>query len=408
MNAPNEETAANAKEVLQSDVPAPTEVPVAGDEKYLHGLKPSWPVAADLASSNLPCHLEGEISDLIVYGEIGKEIKGTFYRVMCDPFLPPDPNNVPLDGDGNISAFRFHDGRVDMKMRYIETEWYKLERKANRSLFGLYRNPYTHHPCVRAVVDSTANTNLVYWAEHLLALKEVALPYAVDPQTLETRGYDPFGSQVKSKTFTAHPKVDHFTNELVVFGYEAKGLVTRDVVTYTRDRCGKVVDELWLEAPWASFIHDYIITPNWLVLLCWPFETSLACCEAKKHHWAWNYDWNATFIVVLRRKGTPLPAGWKQGETRYYEWKNCMPIHTAGGWEDGDRTIYLESSRVHGNTFPFFPSDDGRLPSPGTRADFVRWELDLSAPTGSSIPDPKIILDLPSEFPRTDERFITK
>lgn len=69
--------------------------------------------------------------------------------VMVDPFMPPHPQNIPLDGDGHISAFRFHNGRVDMKTRYVETERYKLERRANKAMFGLYRNPYTHHPCVR-------------------------------------------------------------------------------------------------------------------------------------------------------------------------------------------------------------------------------------------------------------------
>lgn len=85
-------------------------------------------------------------------------------------------------------------------------------------------------------------------------------PYAVDPITLETRGYDPFG-QVKSKTFTAHPKYDPYTDELVVFGYEAKGLATSDVVTYTIDRSGKVKNEFWLHQPYQKpgFIHDCAI-----------------------------------------------------------------------------------------------------------------------------------------------------
>ena len=67
--------------------------------------------------------------------------------------MPPCEGNVPIDGDGNISVFQFHNGRVDMKTRYIETERYKLERKANKQLFGLYRNPFTHHPCVRFVIS---------------------------------------------------------------------------------------------------------------------------------------------------------------------------------------------------------------------------------------------------------------
>lgn len=47
--------------------------------------------------------------------------------------------NAPIDGDGNISAFRFKDGVVDFKMRYIHTDRYKLERKAGKAMFGLYR-----------------------------------------------------------------------------------------------------------------------------------------------------------------------------------------------------------------------------------------------------------------------------
>ena len=160
---------------------------------------------------------------------------------MCDPFVPPHPNNVrvPIDGDGNLSAFLFQDGKVDFKMRYVETERYVLERRAGKALFGLYRNPFSHHPCVRLAVDSTANTNVVMWANILMCLKEVACPYVVDPFTLETLEYDPFKSEIESRTFTAHPKIDPYTNELVVFGYEAKGLATLDVVTYTLNKEGK-------------------------------------------------------------------------------------------------------------------------------------------------------------------------
>ncbi|KAB8074952.1 carotenoid oxygenase [Aspergillus leporis] len=372
----------------------------------LYGLVSEWPVASDLAGNTLPCRLEGEVADLVVLGKIPKEIEGTFYRVMIDPFVPPNEGNVPIDGDGNISAFRFHDGRVDMKMRYIETERYKLERKAGRALFGLYRNPFTHHPCVRAAVDSTANTNLVYWAGQLLALKEVALPYAIDPDTLDTIGYDPLEGQVQSKTFTAHPKVDPKTNELVVFGYEAKGLATLDVVAYALDSQGRKTTEHWLKAPWCAFIHDCAITENFVVLFMWPFECNMERMKQGKHHWAWSYARPATFIVVPRRLGSANKYGWKDGEHRVYSWKNCMPIHTAGAWETAEGKIYAESSRVSDNAFPFFPAEDGRMPSSEPKADFVRWEFDLNKPTGTPIPDPDVILDAPSEFPRIDERLM--
>lgn len=145
-------------ELLPPDVPPPAQVQAVAESSSRnassHGLKSNWPMALDLTGSNLPCRLEGEVKDLVVLGSIPEQIEGCFYRVMVDPFVPPDPKNVPIDGDGNISAFQFHGGRVDMKMKYIETERYKLERRANRALFGLYRNPFTHHPCVRYALVS--------------------------------------------------------------------------------------------------------------------------------------------------------------------------------------------------------------------------------------------------------------
>ncbi|KAF1828402.1 carotenoid oxygenase [Decorospora gaudefroyi] len=360
-------------------------------------LESKWPPATDLRGSNLPCRLEGEVADLIILGEIPKEIDGTFYRVMTDPYMPPHPQNVPLDGDGNISAFRFENGR--------------LERDAGKALFGLYRNPFSHHPCVRAAVDSTANTNLILWADKFLALKEGGLPYEIEPHSLDTLGYDPYGQgDSKAKTFTAHPKVDPYSDELVVFGYEAKGLASTDIIVYSLDRDENRHDEQWVQSPWCAPIHDCAITPNWLILVLWPFEASIERMKRGGHHWAWSYERPATFIVIPRRKSTPLPAGWQPGEYRIYNYRNSMLIHTAGAWETLDGTaLYIETSRYHDNAFPFFPTDDGRLPAANLKADFVRFTIDLSKPSGSTLEnEPEMVLDLPSEFPRIDERFLTR
>lgn len=368
-----------------------------------------WTAALSVPWATFPGRIEAEVADLVVCGEIPKEIDGTFYRVMPDPFYPPEPqNSIPVEGDGHVSAFRIHNGQVDMKTKYVDTERLKLERKANKRLFGLYRNPFTHHPCVRAAVDSTANTNMVYWAGRLLALKEVALPYQIDPHTLDTITYDPFG-QVDAKTFTAHPKVDPFTNELVVFGYEAKGLATLDIVIYALDASGNKKDEQWIKSPFCGMIHDCAITPNFIILAIWPFECEMERLEQGSHHWAWNPKRPATFIVVPRRTGKNLPRGWKEGEYRVYEWDNCILLHTAGAWEEADGGVLcMEASRIYDNELPFFPPTQGDHPPPVGKADFVRWKFDLSQPTGSRIEEPQVILDLPSEFPRIDERFMTK
>jgi hypothetical protein len=45
------------------------------------------------------------------------------------------------------------------------------------------------------------------------------------------------------------------------------------------------------------------------------------------------------------------------------------------------------------------------MPAENVKADFVRWTFDLNAPTNSQIPDSEVVLDVPCEFPRIDERF---
>ncbi|KAJ3464926.1 hypothetical protein MRS44_005584 [Fusarium solani] len=300
-------------------------------------LSSKWSMTTDLSGANPPVRLEGEIGDVV--------------------------GHVAIEGHGVVSAFRISNGSVDFKMKYIQTERYLVERKARKSLFGLYKNPWTDHPCVKGVVDSTANTNIVYWVGRLLALRESANPYSVDPDTLQTYEYDPFGKQADS---------------------QAPG--SPDVVTYAIDKNGVVRHETWVKSPYLTFIHDMALTENWIVLVLWPFEACVDRMKAGGRHFAYNYDLPATFIVIPRRP-EKANADWKLGEYRTYNTTNCMIGHTATGWEE-DRKIYLECSRSNDNIFPFFPAEDGKKPE-NTIVDMV-------------------VLDIPNVFPRIDERFMSK
>ena len=109
-----------------------------------------FPDGFDYAGFNAPMRTECDIYDLVIEGNLPKEINGTWYRTIPDPQYPPMlGDDTYLSGDGMVSLFRFEKGHVDFKMRYVQTERWKNERKARRSLYGLYRNPYTDDPSVR-------------------------------------------------------------------------------------------------------------------------------------------------------------------------------------------------------------------------------------------------------------------
>ncbi|MCO5554293.1 hypothetical protein L7F22_007821 [Adiantum nelumboides] len=119
-------------------------------------------------------------------------------------------------------------------------------------------------------------------------MKESAQAYELDPHTLETKGYNPF--KLPSKTMTAHPKLDAATGHLVGFGYEAKGLASKDIYFFELDKDGKVVNDLWFEGKGCYFIHDCALTQNYLCLMVWPFDADLERMKKGGHHWSYNYD----------------------------------------------------------------------------------------------------------------------
>jgi carotenoid cleavage dioxygenase-like enzyme len=197
-----------------------------------------------------PARFEGDIYDLEIDGEVPDEIDGTFFQVAPDPQYPPMlGEDMFFNGDGAITAFRFTNGHVDFKRRYVMTERLKAQREARASLHGVYRNQYTNDPSVRDLNNSTANTNVMVHGGKLLAMKEDSPPYALDPLTMETIGLWDFNGQLTSATFTAHPKIDPATGDLLCFGYEAKGDATPDIAYYEIDAQGRVKRETWIVAP---------------------------------------------------------------------------------------------------------------------------------------------------------------
>jgi carotenoid cleavage dioxygenase-like enzyme len=135
-----------------------------------------FPDTPTFTGLNKPCRIEGQINDLEYEGELPSGLRGTFYRCGPDPrFAPLLGDDININGDGMVTLFRFGDGCVDFRSRYVRTEKYLLESAAHRSLFGRYRNPYTSDPQVAGRDATTSNTNVFFHAGGLFALKEDGL-----------------------------------------------------------------------------------------------------------------------------------------------------------------------------------------------------------------------------------------
>lgn len=294
------------------------------------GAQVKFPETDVFQAFNAPSRIEGEIFDLEVDGAIPPEINGTFYRIQPDHRYPPIfEDDIHFNGDGAVTAIRIQNGHVDFKQRYVKTERYMHESKQRRALFGRYRNLYTDDELVKGVIRTASNTNVVFWRGTLLAMKEDGPPFAMDPTTLETIGRYDFDGQVISPTFTAHPKFDPITGEMVCFGYEAGGNghdASCDIVVYTIDADGKKTEECWYKSPFCGMIHDCGITENYLVLPLTPLKCSLNRMKRGGNHWAWDPEEDQWYGVVPRRGGKPEDMLWFRSDNGVFLDRTCWRL----------------------------------------------------------------------------------
>ncbi|MGH8326795.1 MAG: carotenoid oxygenase family protein, partial [Steroidobacteraceae bacterium] len=279
-----------------------------------------------------PARFDAEIHDCEVIGEIPLELDGAFYRMHADWFYPPKfADEASLAADGYISMFRFKDGSVDYRGRYVRTDRFSRQHAAHRQLYGYYRNPYTDDPEVRNVENpgerTTANTTPVVLAGKLYATKEDGLPYEIDPNTLETRRQEDFGGRWESQTFTAHPKLDPATGELIAFGYEASGLASRDVFLGIFDRTGALTRSLRFEVPHTTMLHDIAITARHVIIPGSSAVTSRERLEEGKIHWGWDRGKESYYGIVPRRAD--------HGAIRWFRGPERSIVHTTNAWAEG-------------------------------------------------------------------------
>ncbi len=353
-----------------------------------------FPDTMDFIGYNAPSRIECDIWDLVVEGEIPKEIEGSWYRTVPDPPYPPLlGHDTFISGDGMMGLFRFENGHVDYKSRYVQTERYKAQKAARRGLYGLYRNPYTDDPSVRGKPRGAANTTPIFHGGKLFALKEDSRAMELDPHTLETVGEHNYGGKLRSQTMTAHTRADHDTGELYFFGYEAGGMATRDVSYCVADKDGNLVREEWFEAPYCALIHDFVVTKKHAIFPVFPTTADMDRIKSGGAHWVFEPE-KESHVGVMPRDGSVKEMRWFKIDAR-------MSFHFMNGFSEGDK-VHMDFNVSNTNAFPFIREASGIIIQPWEmKGGLVRWTMDLSKP-GTEIVETS--LGAPGDMPRIADK----
>jgi carotenoid cleavage dioxygenase-like enzyme len=246
---------------------------------------------------------------------------------------------------------------------------------------------------------STANTHIMNHKNYLLALKEDSPPSALDLLTLETLvpTYT-FDNQLPSKTFTAHPKVDSKTGNLVAFGYEADGFGSDAVSMFEITPQGKIIWNAKVHVPYVGMLHDFAVTEHHIVLYVMPLAMDQAQLKDGGIHWSWDGTL-PTYFGFVRRGGDGKDVQWIKGPTR-------SATHVMGAFDDGKR-LWVDVEMSMSNPFPFMPHRDGTKWDPIKGSSHItRLSVDLSKKRPSSYGIEQLYPHV-GALPRQDDRYNT-
>ncbi len=334
-----------------------------------------------------PIQSEITAENLEVIGELPADLNGTFVRNGPNPQFPPKGRYHWFDGDGMLHGVEISNGKATYRNRYIQTRGWKIERDAGHAIWtGLLEpakmdNPYGPY-------KNVANTALVWHDNRLLALWEGGEPHSIKVPSLETVGSYTYGGNLKSP-FTAHPKVDPVTGEMMFFGYSLAQPPYLQYSVVSPD--GKLLRTVPIDLPVGVMMHDFAITENYTIFMDLPLTFRVERMQRGEPAFMFEKDTPSRFGI--------LPRLGDNSSIRWFEAPACYVSHTLNAYEDGDE-IVLIACRMQGTSV--LAATEAVEDSNSDIPFLHQWRFNLK--TGAVVESS--LDDVPGEFPRVNEQYL--
>ena len=283
-------------------------------------------------------HLEGNFKPvydeitaekLDVVGEIPSDISGNFLRIGPNPYYVPDVEKYHIfDGDGMIHGVHIANGEATYRNRFVDSEGLREEKEKGHWIYpGM--NMYGELIAKGEIPASknTGNTAMVFHNNQLFALMEGSTPYAISLPDLVTTGEHDFKGGLKHN-FTAHPKVDVESGEMMTFGYSPMPPFLNYSVI---NPVGEVVHTKEITIPKGIMMHDCAITEKYTIFPDLPLIFDFEAAMKGESMVQWDPA-NGCRIGIVPRFGDDETIKW-------FEIDESFLFHVSNAWEEGDEVV---------------------------------------------------------------------
>ena len=282
----------------------------------------------------------GEFHDkLKVVGALPKSIEGTLYRNGPGLFDRGGRRKLCLlDGDGMVQAFTIKNGEVTYRNRFVRTQKFVEEERAGEFLHpswttqapgGFWRN------LVAGRYPNQAGITVVHRNGRLFAFDEYKMPYEIDPKTLETIGLKNLGLSSVGTVVSAHSKIDQRNGDWIFFGLE----YGKDVILHLTilNSAGKLKNHQKAKLPRYTYLHDFFVTNNHVLLNLHPVELDLMSLLSARQSMVAALRWREELgnqVLVFKRDG--------QGAYQNFEAPPSWMWHSMNAYEPKDGQLVVD------------------------------------------------------------------
>ena len=342
---------------------------------------------------------EVRLDSLPVEGQIPGWLSGTLLRNGPAKFEVGERRfNHWFDGLAMLHKFSFDGGSVSYANRFLRGRAFVEAERQGKIAY----DEFATDPCrsifrraatlFRPRFTDNCNVNLTRLGEEYVAMTELPLPVAFDPETLETLGV---AFEAPGIHATAHPHHDPARGELIAyvthFGprSEYRVFAQRDRAAQRRIAARRVAE--------PSYMHSFALTERYAVLVAFPLVVNPLDLALAGRPFIENYKWKperGTRVLVFDREDGSL-----RGQ---YEAEPRFSFHHVNAFERGgelvlDMAAYDDATIVDSLYLERLRREP---PPPSSLARLLRYRIDLD---GGRVAEEELS-DALIELPRIDYR----